>query len=128
MTSGFIRNQHVSDKKKERSRELRKHMTEAENVFWDMVRDRRLNHLKFRRQQVIVGFIVDFFCCELNLCVEIDGDVHNDDYQREYDKEKDDILSQNGLKVIRIKNEDLFTCPDNVRDMILKEIYSHDKP
>jgi len=128
MTSGFIRNQNVSDKKKERSRELRKHMTKAEKVFWDMVRDRRLNHLKFRRQQVIDGFIVDFFCCELNLCVEIGGEIHNDDYHREYDNERDDILSQHGLKVIRIKNDDLLTCPENVRDMILKEIYSHDIP
>jgi very-short-patch-repair endonuclease len=123
MTSGFIRNQHVSDKKKGRSRELRKHMTEAEIIFWDMVRNKRLNNLKFRRQQVINRFIVDFFCCELNLCVEIDGDVHNDDYQREYDKERDVILSQNGLKIIRIKNEDVLNCPDNVRDRILIEIF-----
>jgi len=78
----ITRNQRVSSSKIELSREFRKDMTDAEKAFWEMVRDRRMFGLKFRRQQVIDGFIVDFYCDSIGLCVEIDGSIHEDEEQR----------------------------------------------
>jgi very-short-patch-repair endonuclease len=117
-SNGIIFNQQVSTKKVLRARELRKGMTEAEKIFWETVRDRRLNNLKFRRQQIIDGFIADFYCDELNLCVEIDGPVHDLASQKEWDVERDAVLSRRGIKLIRITNEDVMLKIDQVKEMI----------
>jgi len=114
----IARNQRVSPAKVERSRELRKEMTEAEKVFWEMVRDRRMFVLKFRRQQIIDGFIVDFYCDSLGLCVEIDGGVHDTEEQREYDKLRDEALELRKLKVLRFRNEEVLGDGDLVREKI----------
>ena len=105
---GIIRNQRVTGQKVELSREFRKSMTEAEKGFWDMVRGRKMFGLKFRRQQVIDGFIIDFYCDSLGLCIEIDGGVHDEGEQEIYDKNRDEVLSLRGLKVIRFSNEDVL--------------------
>jgi len=78
----ITRNQRVFSSKVELSREFRKDLTDAEKVFREMVRGRRMFGLKFRRQQVIDGFIVDFYCDSIGLCVEIDGSIHEDEEQR----------------------------------------------
>jgi very-short-patch-repair endonuclease len=83
-------------------------MTEAEKVFWGMVRGRKMFGLKFRRQQVIDGFIVDFYCDSLGLCVEIDGSVHESEEQREYDRNRDEVLALRGLKVLRFSNDEVL--------------------
>lgn len=111
---GIIRNQPVSSEKVERSKELRKTMTEAEQFFWNKVRNRKLSGLKFRRQQVIDGFIVDFYCDELGLCVEIDGGVHEDDEQKQYDKDRDEVLALRGLKVLRFSNDEVLGDWDGI--------------
>jgi len=114
----IARNQRVSSVKVERSRELRKDMTEAEKVFWEMVRDRRMSGLKFRRQQIIDGFIVDFYCDSLGLCVEIDGGIHDSEEQREYDKLRDEALAIRDLKILRLKNEEVLNDKDSVYQCI----------
>lgn len=114
----IARNQRVSPAKVERSRELRKEMTEAEKVFWELVRDRRVFGLKFRRQQIIDGFIVDFYCDSLGLCVEIDGGVHDTEEQREYDKLRDGALELRKLKILRFRNEEVLGDGDLVRERI----------
>ncbi len=112
---GLIRNQMVSSDKVEFSKKLRSNMTEAEKVFWELVRAGRLNSLKFRRQQIIDGFIVDFYCHSLGLCVEIDGGVHNTEEQKEYDRQRDEVLELRNLKVLRFTNDDVF---NNVEEII----------
>ncbi|HPF07949.1 MAG TPA: endonuclease domain-containing protein [Spirochaetota bacterium] len=114
----IARNQRVSSVKVERSRELRKDMTEAEKVFWEMVRDRRMFGLKFRRQQIIDGFIVDFYCDSLGLCVEIDGGVHETEEQKNYDKLRDEALAIRSLKILRLKNEEVLGDKDLVIEKI----------
>ena len=118
----IARNQRVSTVKVERSRELRKEMTEAEKVFWEMVRGRRMFGLKFRRQQVIDGFVVDFYCDSLGLCVEIDGAVHDTEEQRNYDKLRDEALELRKLKVLRLRNEEVLGDWDLVRGSIREVI------
>ncbi len=85
---GVIQRQHVSDEKKRLSRELRKNMTPAEKVLWEVLRNKGCHNLKFRRQQVIEGYIVDFFCASKKLVIEVDGSVHDNDEQKEYDKHR----------------------------------------
>jgi len=107
-SKGIIKNQKVKSEKKERSRELRRNMTPAEREFWEIVRDRRLHSLKFRRQQVIDGFIIDFYCDSLGLCVEIDGGVHDSLEQAVYDREREEVLRLRGLTLLRFKNQEVL--------------------
>ncbi|TAL39766.1 MAG: DUF559 domain-containing protein, partial [Spirochaetes bacterium] len=78
-------------------------MTDAEKIIWELVRNRKFRNLKFRRQQIIDGFIVDFYCEELRLCLEIDGGVHDDEEQRKYDRERDAVLAQRGVRIVRLR-------------------------
>ena len=98
--------QKVSQKKKELSRQLRRNMTPEEKILWEELRDRRLG-FRFRRQQIIDGFIVDFYCHQAGLVVEIDGGIHKQ-YQ-DYDRERDRILNARGIEILRIKNEEITT-------------------
>ena len=93
-------------------------MTPAESVFWEMVRRRKMFNLKFRRQQVIEGFIADFFCDELKLVVEIDGDVHNNPVIVEQDKLRTMVFENRGLTVLRFSNSEVFESPEIIRDKL----------
>ena len=121
MSKGIIRNHKVTSLKLEVSRKLRKEMTPAEKEFWEMVRGKKLSGLKFRRQQVIDGFIVDFYCDSLDLCVEIDGGIHETEEQRLYDKYRDEALKLRGLKMIRFTNDEVLHNREYVIGM-LKEL------
>jgi very-short-patch-repair endonuclease len=83
------------------AQELRHHPTSAESVVWQQLRARKLGY-KFRRQHPLQGFIVDFYCYELMLVIEIDGSVH--DVTQKRDKQKDILLIQNGYRVLRFSN------------------------
>ena len=78
-------------------------MTPAESLLWSRLRRSALNGFHFRRQQVIRGFIADFYCHEAALIVELDGDVHS--ARVDYDDERDRILSANGFLTLRFKNQ-----------------------
>ena len=94
-------------------RELRHNQTEAEAKLWNILRNRRLGGVKFLRQHPFIYsyyrrpmyFIADFYCAEKKLIIELDGKVH--DNQKEYDDQRDFILNQKGLKVLRIRNMEL---------------------
>ena len=97
--------QKVETGKIARARELRRAMTAAEALLWQQLRGNRLNGLHFRRQQVIDGFIVDFYCHAAALIVEVDGGVH--EAQTEYDAARDEILSLRGFRILRVSNEEV---------------------
>ena len=86
-----------------RARELRQQQTPAEEILWLCLRGRRLCGAKFRRQHNIGRFIVDFYCHEARLAIEVDGGVH--DTQKERDAERDAWLAASGLTVLRFENE-----------------------
>ena len=79
----IIIGQKVLPDKIKRAKELWRDMTPAENILWEHLRAKRFNNLKLRRQQIIAGFIVDFYCHSLGLIIEVDGEIH--DRQQEYD-------------------------------------------
>jgi len=115
---GIVQNQRITDVKVDLSKELRKSMTEAEKVFWHMVRNRKICNLKFRRQQIVDGFIVDFFCSEARLIIEVDGPIHEKKKKMEIDKERTEIFKQRGLREIRFSNYEILNDPEKVRSVI----------
>jgi very-short-patch-repair endonuclease len=101
------------------ARELRQNQTDAEELLWQLLRGRKLNSLKFRRQHPLkAGFILDFYCAELKLGIELDGGYHNDAMQQEYDAERTKIINEYGINIIRFKNEDVLLDTENVLKMI----------
>jgi len=91
--------------KTERARSLRKDMTPEENILWQHLRRHDHMGLHFRRQHVLRGFIVDFYCHAACLIIEIDGPIH--DQQRDADAERDAILTADGIRILRISNHEV---------------------
>jgi len=103
----------------ERAREMRHQSAPAEAVLWWCLRDRRLDGIKFRRQHVNPPFIADFYCHELKLVIELDGDSHGT--QKEYDDRRTERFMREGMHVIRFLNTDVFDHLDSVLDAIWTE-------
>ncbi len=101
----IIPGQRVTPEKVQRARELRHEMTPAEKILWQELRGNKLG-VHFRRQQIVAGFIVDFYCHKAGLVIEVDGDIH--ERQQVYDMERDKVLGELGLKVVRILNDDVL--------------------
>ena len=104
--SSVVRNQWVNPEKLELARHFRKNPTESEEEVWKLLRNRKIKNLKWRRQQVIDGFIADFYCAELHLVLEVDGSVHDSEEAKEYDEIRTSVFESRGIKTIRIKNEE----------------------
>ena len=83
--------------------QMRQKMTPSEKRLWERLRANRLNGLAFRRQQVISGFIADFYCRAARLIVECDGHVHT--AQAAYDQERDQIIATYNLRILRFTND-----------------------
>ena len=94
--------------------ELRKNMTPAEAALWALLKGRQLCGRKFRRQQSFGPYIVDFYCPEEGLVIELDGDVHNNPQCREYDSRRQEYLMTKGLTVLRFENAMVFQQRDNL--------------
>jgi very-short-patch-repair endonuclease len=115
----IVTNQRVTQEKLERARELRHEMTPTEKVLWQELRANKLG-VHFRRQQIIQGFIVDFYCHKAALVIEVDGDIH--DLQREEDARREKVLSEMGLTIIRFKNDEVLKNLSTVVGKIRKVI------
>ena len=100
-------------------RHLRKNSTNPERIIWQKLRSRQIGGIKFRRQHSIGKYIVDFYSSELNLIIEIDGDVHA--YQKENDKIREIFLENRGLKIIRYTNYEVRTNLIGVLEDILRK-------
>jgi very-short-patch-repair endonuclease len=87
------------------ARQLRQRATPEERLMWQELRAHRFEGLHFRRQQVIDGFVADFYCHAARLIVEVDGPIHDD--QREYDAFRDLALAEHGLRIVRVSNDDV---------------------
>nr|CBH37073.1 putative type I restriction enzyme HindVIIP R protein, N-terminal part [uncultured archaeon]CBH40089.1 hypothetical protein, HsdR family [uncultured archaeon] len=105
-----------------RVRDLRKKQTAAENVFWELVRNKKLLGLKFRRQHQIGHYIVDFYCHSERLIIELDGEVHNTPEQKKKDGIRDKYLRSLGNKILRFNNAELFENTENVLKVIEKSL------
>ena len=102
---------------KSKVRELRKHLTETERALWKHLRLRQFSGYKFRRQQPIGKYIVDFACLEKRLIIEIDGGQHSE--QTAYDLERDTWLESQGFSVLRFWNNQILKEMEAVKEIIL---------
>lgn len=89
----------------ERARMLKAEMTKAEKTLWEELRGRKLNGLKFRRQHPLENFILDFYCAEEKLAIEVDGAIHDLDEQKEFDQLRTARLNELGVRILRFRNE-----------------------
>ena len=112
----IVTGQRIDRAKLERAKAMRQNMTPAERSLWGALRTNRLDGLHFRRQQIIEGFIVDFYCHAERLVVEVDGPVHR--RQVEHDVERSRILTALGLRVLRIRNEEIMQDLEGVLSRI----------
>ena len=87
---------------------LRKDTTMAERVLWKKLKDRNLFNVKFRRQHPIDMFIVDFYCHEIKLVIELDGEIHGLKAHKAYDISRQSALENLDLRVIRFTNHEVF--------------------
>lgn len=101
------------------ARELRQPQTPAEQKLWSRLHDRQLAGLKIRRQHPIDRFIIDFYCAEAKLCIEVDGDSHAE--QMEYDQARTAYLNELGYAVIRFTNREVWGQLEAVLQAIAEE-------
>lgn len=99
-----------------RARALRRAATPAERALWELLRGRRCNGAKFRRQQPLGPYVVDFFCEQAQLVVELDGASHFPRPSR--DRVRDALLRRAGLSVLRFPNREVLDHPARVLDKI----------
>ena len=99
-----------------RAKELRNNPTEAERILWQHLRFRQFGGYKFRRQQPLGNYIVDFVCLGKRLVVEVDGGQHNS--QHSYDERRDAWLEQQGFRVLRFWNNEVLQNVEGVKGAI----------
>ena len=113
MTQYFNR---VSEK--ERRRSLRNNMPKSETVIWSKLKGRQLLGYKFRRQYSVDRYVIDFYCPELKLAVEIDGDSHFQNDVENNEKYRQAFIESFGVQFLRFTNEDVFKNLDGVIETV----------
>ena len=101
------------------ARNLRKEQTEAEHLLWALLRDRRFLGFKFRRQHPVDPYVLDFYCHEASLGIELDGGQHNEPENEAHDRKRTEFLAQKGIRVLRFWNNEVFSETEG----ILRSIY-----
>ena len=92
---------------KQQRQELRLHMTQPERKLWKLLRNNQMGY-KFRRQHSIGNYIADFYCPELKLILEVDGESHFVDFEQSYDKVREHFMMELGIHTLRLKNVDVI--------------------
>jgi very-short-patch-repair endonuclease len=104
------------------ARELRKRSTDAERLLWHHLRSRQLDGHKFRRQQPLGRFIVDFVCLEKRLVIELDGGHHGGPRQAKFDLQRSEWLIQQGFRVIRFWDHEVLKQIEHVKIAIVQAL------
>jgi len=105
---------------KENSRSLRNNMTDAERLLWSKIRNRQIKDYRFIRQKIIGNYIVDFYCPEACLIIELDGSQHYTDDGKQKDEVRDKFLTGLGFRVLRFSDREVLKNIVGVIDEILK--------
>ena len=107
---------------KDCSRELRKNTTDAENLLWTKIRCKQLKGYQFYRQKIIGNYIVDFYCSQANLIIEVDGSQHYNDEAKQKDRMRDDYMLRFGLRVLRFSDREVFENLNGVTEKIWENL------
>lgn len=102
-------------------KKLRNNPTQAEIYLWKFLQKNQVDSVKFRRQQSIGPYIVDFYTYQYNLAIELDGEIHDEEEMLKHDFRRDDYLRNKGVKVLRFKNSEVFEDVEKVLSVIRKE-------
>ncbi|OGY47292.1 MAG: hypothetical protein A3J65_03100 [Candidatus Buchananbacteria bacterium RIFCSPHIGHO2_02_FULL_45_11b] len=103
-------------------RTLRKDSTEAEKILWKYLRGSNFPGYRFRRQYSVDSFILDFYCPRARLAIEIDGEYHNNDEVKEYDKARQEYIEDLGIRFIRFDNQEILNKINDVLSNIKKNL------
>jgi len=108
------------NKKSEKTnrKKLRMNSTQAEEILWEYLRDRKILGLKFKRQYSVDHFVADFYCSELKFAIELDGEIHLDKNVKNHDENRNGFLSGFGIRILRIKNEIVINDIERVLELI----------
>lgn len=106
-------------------RRLRKNATDAEQKLWSILRSRRMTGLKFFRQYSVGPYVLDFYCPERRLAIEVDGGQHADVYRQQHDAHRDSYLKELDIRVIRFWNNDVLQNIEGVGKRIKEEAEKH---
>ncbi len=109
-------------------RELRQKMTPAEVALWQMLRNRQLDGIRFVRQYSIDNYILDFYCPQFHLAIELDGNVHFDEFYIERDKIRTQFLEDRGIRILRFENFEVFQYPERTLNEIRRYLHNDEKP
>jgi very-short-patch-repair endonuclease len=101
-----------------RCREMRHNATQLEGILWSFLRNHRLKNAKFRRQHPVGSYILDFYCHEARLAIELDGSGHLEDASLQYDQMRTEYLQEQGITVIRFWNDEVLNQLENVLSVI----------
>ncbi|HEY0108309.1 MAG TPA: endonuclease domain-containing protein [Fibrella sp.] len=107
---------------KELRRELRRNQTHAETLLWESLRNRTVGGVKFRRQHSIGTYVVDFYCAEAALVIELDGSVHDSAEAQAADREREAVICGLGLSTMRFRNADVERRLDYVLEKIAENL------
>ena len=108
---------------KQRRQSLRRQMPEPEKCLWQILRNQQMG-VKFRRQHGIGHYIVDFYCTELKLAIEVDGDSHYSENGQNYDDVRDSYLQSLGITTLRLKSDDVMKNIEGVHQHIMRKLAS----
>ena|SRR4030067_765153 len=109
-------------KLKKYSQELRRNMTDAERLLWSKLRGKQLKGLQIYRQRIISNYIVDFYCPKAHVVIEVDGGQHYTYEGKKEDKIRDDYLRQQGFKVLRFSDKEIFGNLKGVVERIFENL------
>jgi very-short-patch-repair endonuclease len=108
----------VSDRQRNRAKELRQSMTRAETLLWRYLKANRIDGLGFRRQTPIRNYIVDFVCMSAKLIIELDGESHEFEERQKADESRDAFFVSQGFQVLRFTNEQVMSSLEGVVEVI----------
>ena len=109
-------------KVKPRRQQLRNNMPDAEVLLWSKIRAKQILEYKFRRQYSVGDYIVDFYCPQLKLGIEVDGDSHFREGAKDYDEERQAYIESFGIRIVRYLNTDIYGNWDGVLEDLAQEM------
>ena len=104
---------------------LRNNTTSAEAILWRVLKGKQVDGLKFRRQFGVGPYVLDFYCPEIKLGIELDGEVHKNAGVYEYDETRTRFLNENGIKVLRFDNEVVYRNTEEIIEEIKRVRSDH---
>jgi len=99
---------------RDKRRALRRSPTEAEQILWEFLRKKQISGYRFRRQYGVDAYVIDFYCPEIKLAIELDGEVHFTESAIEYDRHRQEYLETFGITFLRFTNKDVFNQIEKV--------------